>query len=326
MNCPREETWLDFLAGEAANKEQLEKHLEVCDACSTTLDGFRPLVETFAKCSPIEPPARMHGRIIAALRTERATQTSWFERLTSWRVAPWTLALASGLAVLLGFMLGTTPALAPVGQNQPRYIAQVVESPRTEVEQAAQQVVAPKGIVVCAAFGTLARFGAETVDEGEVLETGAIIELAADSIVTLDWRGLGAIGLRGPGRVTLDEVGVHLTAGTVCSTVHPGDEGFFVETPDAMVRVVGTNFQVDANGQSGTDVEVFEGQVGVEDKSSGTQTMLAAGKKMNWRLRKEVTNDQSDTDQSLAAAGQSTAAPGMDDVVTPGASTIEEGF
>jgi len=98
-----------------------------------------------------------------------------------------------------------------------------------------------------------------SMDLGAVLRRGKTISVPT-GIVTLELSNV-LLDLIGPAELKLEEQNqVRLQHGALTARIFPGGEGFTVRTPDAEVVDLGTEFSVQYDLTSGTDVSVRRGR------------------------------------------------------------------
>jgi hypothetical protein len=93
-------------------------HIEVCDACRTTLETLRADVETLNALPPLEPPPSVWQKIANRARAEGLIRAPAQVPVTSWRaglirIAASVLIFATGLASGIAFTSIDRRALAP---------------------------------------------------------------------------------------------------------------------------------------------------------------------------------------------------------------------
>lgn len=240
---------LDLLAGELPEDEAARREARLGAAERAELEGLRRAVGWLQRAAPeVDPPPALRSRILGALEEEIQAATPWHQTLRAWM----RLAMAGALALtLLGAFVGYGGyGLSPA---PPR-----ARSLATQVRVAA--VLA----------------SADVARPGETLEAGRELVLGVGGEIRLDWRGHGPLSFRGPGRLVIRDWAVELTGGAVLSEIDPPDRhGFQVRTPDAVVSVVGTRFEVVHELEKGSRVEVFEGRVQVEHRLTGVVRFLS---------------------------------------------------
>jgi hypothetical protein len=247
---------------------------------------------------------RLVGEVAACIR--RSAQRQRGRR--TWRRAMAGLALAA--AVCLGVGLWRV-AEAPPGSASPG---------STDLAAAPARLVAEQGTVIATVAGHATLVGPSPVG----LAGGDEASTAEDGEAALELRGRARVKLHGATRLRVlrTELGgqrLALRSGKLhVSVPHQGSgQKLAIETPDAEVRVVGTEFTVEwqraaADGQSATVVNVERGKVWVIQRG-GANTVLAAGQRWSseQRLRRaaeQVSELSAPTEQPKRHAGRSAAA------------------
>ncbi len=116
--------------------------------------------------------------------------------------------------------------------------------------------------------------------DGAFLRRGQRLELLTGiAEIKLD-RGVTLL-LQGPARLTLVEPLVaELSLGRLSARVSPRGHGFAVETPVARVVDLGTEFAAEVDALGNVEVQVFQGQVEVQQPGEARPQLLAAGQRM----------------------------------------------
>ena len=248
-----EDRLLDALAAAEGEADDLAQARVAADpALRAEAEELRGLVDAFRAAEPALPPPELRGSILAALEAEAGPApspqgASWF-----WRLARLGLAGAA-CAVLLGLGIGGSGVGVSPAPPPPR-----------------------AGIQLAAWSGPGMAPGA--------LTPGDVVKVPVGARATLDWHGRGPLELHGGSVVVLEEHAVQLITGTLISAIDPVDsEGFRVRTDDAIVSVVGTRFRVTYEEARGTEVEVFEGEVRVEDLRSRLVRILTPALRAIWQ-------------------------------------------
>jgi len=105
-----------------------------------------------------------------------------------------------------------------------------------------------------------------------------LVEVARNGLAELKLSRGGRLRLFPDTRIQLHDGGndVELLRGRLWCTVDRGQGAFTVHSDQAVVRVTGTSFVVDATAEDATEVRVLEGSVTVEDHR-GTGTVEVRG-------------------------------------------------
>ena len=124
MNCAQsEERMSDYLenAVSAADRAQIESHLQLCRACSELISEMKSIL-AWADTFPVhDAPQWLPARIVA--NTPRVARESWIETLRiawRWLIEPRTaMALFTAILVLgwLGGLAGISPNWTAIIQN-----------------------------------------------------------------------------------------------------------------------------------------------------------------------------------------------------------------
>jgi hypothetical protein len=246
-----EDHLLDALALAEGEADDLARaRVEADPALRAEAEALGGLVDQLRSAEPPLPPPELRGSILAAIEAEAGPAPA---PSLLWRFLRVGLAGAAA-AVLLGVGIGgggfgVSPAPPPV-----------------------------RASVLLAAW------------EGpgmppSALRPGDLVRIPDGAMARLDWRGRGPLELRGGTVAVLEDHAIHLVEGTVISGVDPDDAvGFRVRTEDAVVSVVGTRFRVTYEADDGgTEVEVFEGEVRVEDLRSRLVRILTPALRAIWQ-------------------------------------------
>lgn len=247
-----EERLLDALALAEDEADDLARaRVEADPALRTEAEALGRVVTRLRAVEPALPPPTLRGSILAALEAEAGPAPA---PTRGW----WGSILRLGLvgaaaAVLIGVGVGG----GGLGQ------APIPPAPHPRVLLAAWQ--GP---------------GQAPTELG----AGAVVRIPEGARATLDWRGRGPLELAGGTVAVLEEHAVQLVTGTVVSGIDPEDDvGFRVRTEDAVVSVVGTRFRVTFERERGTEVEVFEGEVRVEDLRTQLVRILTPALRAVWQ-------------------------------------------
>lgn len=128
------------------------------------------------------------------------------------------------------------------------------------------------------------RVSQATNADGKPVEAGEVVsanpfELTAGYVELETLSGVRLV-LEGPARLKLSAdqlLHVLLESGKLVATVPPSAIGFTVETAEARVIDLGTEFGVRADKESGTSVQVYSGEVITKPKSQSAQGRLVGG-------------------------------------------------
>jgi hypothetical protein len=125
-------------------RDRFERHLGRCQSCSSEVRGLREVTTGLAMAAALEPPAAMHGRVLAAARRTRqlppAADTQprhrpwpgwWPQEWSRWlpRLALATATAGVVAAVVLGVILAGTQHRLGSAQAQNSAIARVLAAP-----------------------------------------------------------------------------------------------------------------------------------------------------------------------------------------------------
>lgn len=128
MGCERYEAELTDAAIGSPASPDLERHLAVCGACRSRLEGERRLLagadRVLRDALRVEAPLGFEARLLRAVRHAPLANRSW------WPLRGWALALAAGLGFLL--LVGGLVRRWPWAASSPRHTAAVpaVPAPR----------------------------------------------------------------------------------------------------------------------------------------------------------------------------------------------------
>lgn len=248
-----EDRLLDALALAEGEADDLTRaRVEADPALRAEAEALGGLVDRLRSAEPALPPPELRGSILAALEAEAgpapAPTVSWFWRLTRLGL------VGAAAAVLIGVGIG--------GGG----LGVTLEPPPARVEPLRLAAWEGPGMAPSA------------------LGPGDLVKIPAGAKATLDWRGRGPLELHGGTVAVLEEHAIQLVSGTVISGIDPDDSvGFRVRTDDAVVSVVGTRFRVTFEAERGTEVEVFEGEVRVEDLRSRLVRILTPALRAIWQ-------------------------------------------
>jgi hypothetical protein len=110
----------------------------------------------------------------------------------------------------------------------------------------------------------------DRVPRGEVTLASGLTKLTFDN-------GTRII-VEGPARFAVESgVGIRLENGKISAIVSDQAKGFAIQTPQAVVRDMGTEFGVSAGEEGRTDVAVFQGKVSAGISGNGEPQVVAAG-------------------------------------------------
>src|SRR5947207_1150311 len=146
---PNEEVLNEFADGTlaAVERAEVERHLEECAECRTSVDELRELARAVGRLELREPPVRVWPRLERAIRLEGAAQPGGggfrvaAARLTRSRYAWAGLAAAVLLAASITLRTGrpaTTPGAIPVENASAAAAAADAQSVEAELRQASE--------------------------------------------------------------------------------------------------------------------------------------------------------------------------------------------
>lgn len=118
-------------------------------------------------------------------------------------------------------------------------------------------------------------------------ETGARLRPGrlrlADGLARIVFDSGAEITLEAPGDLELvSAMGCVLHTGRLVAKVPPSAHGFGIETPTAFLTDLGTEFGVHVHDSSTADVQVFNGRVDVQHRSSGRTASLKTGQHLRF--------------------------------------------
>jgi anti-sigma-K factor RskA len=133
--------------GSDVERDRFERHLARCHSCSGEVRGLREVTTRLAMAAALQPPAALHGRVLAAVRRTRqlppavdaplerglwrgrtGQRSGWLPRLA---LAAATVGVAA--AVVLGIMLTGTQHRLNAAQRENRAITRVLTAPDARV-------------------------------------------------------------------------------------------------------------------------------------------------------------------------------------------------
>jgi anti-sigma-K factor RskA len=129
-------------------RDRFERHLGRCQSCSSEVRGLREVTTGLAMAAALQPPAAMHGRVLAAVRRTRqlppAADTQprhrlwprwWPQERSRWLPRLALAAATAGVvaALVLGVILAGTQHRLGFAQAQNGAIARVLAAPDARV-------------------------------------------------------------------------------------------------------------------------------------------------------------------------------------------------
>lgn len=112
MNCKDIETLLvDYLDNKLneTQKQQVENHLNNCDACKAEFEATKALMNVFASQPQVEPSSQLRGNFFEMLEEEKQLQQPKIVQLSTKKEFPWKTAFqiaASFLLLFTGYFFG----------------------------------------------------------------------------------------------------------------------------------------------------------------------------------------------------------------------------
>lgn len=190
------------------------------------------------------------------------------------RVAGWFGAAAAALIVAAtAITWNTHDPTEPHGERLANNgIASATDDARPPSESAPSESAGPPKPVVVATVESVLGNGdkSPTLTAGANVVSDQLIELT-EGIMQLSTTTESELVLEGPIAVTLDEQGtVWMEHGKLVGRNNSGGDALVVQTPNATVVDVGTEFGVDATVDHATSVAVYEGAVQVAGKKDGS--------------------------------------------------------
>jgi anti-sigma factor RsiW len=133
--------------GSEVERDRFERHLTRCHSCSGEVRGLREVTTRLALAAAVQPPAALHGRVLAAVRRTRqlppavdarpqpglwrgrpGQRSGWVPRMA---VAAATIGIAA--AAVLGIILTGTQHRLNAAQAENRAISHVLAAPDARV-------------------------------------------------------------------------------------------------------------------------------------------------------------------------------------------------
>ena len=178
----------DALTG--AERADVERHLESCDACRKVVEDLRAIALAARDLQPVDPPAAAWMRIAAQIRREPGVPSlASSERPASgrhlqrwgWLAAAAVLLLSTMVVLRLGPVAPrrTAPAAAPVAQSAPGVDAQSVASELRQAEDHYDKAIKGLEQITTAGTGSLDPKTAATLQKNLSVIDQAISESRA---------------------------------------------------------------------------------------------------------------------------------------------------
>lgn len=249
---------------EASERALVDEYLKAHPEAQVDLVFYRGLMDRLAALPGETPPPDFAARVMEACPGAPGSWSHRIEQALGRFFGP-ALVTATALGALVAF------SLLPLGASRPGQIASLAESPSAVA------------LLETGSGGALLVHGAVPAGGRKALSPGQLVSVGPGDPAELKFPGGVVARVAGGTRFSVSPREILLQQGKVRVSVKPGIGDFAVRGPDASAHVIGTEFEVEANGD-GTTVSVHEGKVevrapGAEPVKVGAGEVVSAARR-----------------------------------------------